>query len=187
MPTVQPLGVFFSGQLINLRPFGLGGQLHNYGLIFVISSGMAFVAFLWAVFVIDQQSDKALFQEKFRESLPILTKEELLSQENDLDDSTHPLVLLFNIKNIKEIVMTCVKKREDYIRAQIWLIIAGMFASYILWSAPGAFMFQFAEKIYHWDAEIWTEISSIGMIANSLVVIGIAPLLIKVIDNGNRH
>ena len=181
--TVQPLGVFFSGQLINLYPVGGNGQLHNYGLIFFISSCLAFIAFLWAVFMIDQQNDKMLFREHFPEAIPIMRQQSLKEEEIEVETNyhkIHPLRLLFNIKNVKEIVMTCIKKRDGYVRAEIWLIIGGMFCSYILSSGPSVFFFQFAEKIYKWDAEVWTKISSFGMIANSMVVIMITPILIKV-------
>ena len=175
--------MFFSGQLINLSPVGGNGQLHNYGLIFFFSSCGAFAAFLWAVFMINQRNDRNLFQEYFPETRPLM-KQKLIEEENDLAqncyDNTHPLRLLFDIKNVKEIVMTCLKKRDGYVRAEIWLIIGGMFCAYVLGSGPGVFFFQFAEKIYKWDAEIWTLVSSIGMMANSLVVILITPILIKV-------
>ncbi|CAG2167426.1 unnamed protein product [Oppiella nova] len=178
----QPLGVYTSGKLINNTPLGGNGQLHNYGLIFSISSFGAFVAFLWAVFVINQENDKNLFRQHFGDCKGLLDHQngDQSSEYNANTEYIHPLRLLFNINNVREIAITFAKKRPNYVRAQIWLAIGGMFWCYFIWTAPAAFLFQFVEKIYHWDAPVYTELSSIGMIANSVVIIFITPLLIKV-------
>ncbi|CAG2105176.1 unnamed protein product [Medioppia subpectinata] len=182
----QPLGVYTSGKLITCTPLGGNGQLHNYGLIFAISSLGAFAAFLWAVFAINQETDRQLFRHHFGDCRPLLADRtaEQSAQFAANTEYIHPLRLLFNVNNVREIAQTLTKRRPNYVRAQIWLVIAGMFGCYFVWTAPVAFLFQFVEKIYRWDARVYTELSSIGMIANSLVVIFITPLLIKVFDLG---
>ncbi|CAG2174358.1 unnamed protein product, partial [Oppiella nova] len=201
-----PLGVFLSGKLINLSPVGGNGQLHNTGLIFFISSCVAFLAFIWSVFAINQQNDKQLFEKYFSEHLGLIDTEDTTSgaesndnnnkssdnnnndrkelenkKQNIGNETKHPLRLLFDINNAKDIVTTCTKKRPNYVRAQIWLIIGAMFCGYFIAAAPGAFFFQFIEKVYYWDASTFTQISSMGMIVNSIIIIFLTPLLIKVL------
>ncbi len=108
-----------------MTPVGGNGQLHNYGLIFFICSVGTFIAFLWALFVIDQQHDSKAFEDNFGERSSKPKKD--LELENSSEVKQNPIKLLFNLRNVKEIVMTCIKKRDNYVRAQIWLIILSLF------------------------------------------------------------
>jgi hypothetical protein len=129
-----------------MTPVGGNGELHNYGLIFSIFSVGTFIAFLWALFVIDQQHDSKAFEDNFGERSSNSKKDLVL--ENSSEAKQNPIKLLFNLRNVKEIVMTCIKKRDNYVRAQIWLIILSIFCHLFVIMSPMSFLFQFVEKIY---------------------------------------
>jgi hypothetical protein len=48
-----PLGTALSGKLLMMSPIGGNGQLHNYTLIFTISTIGLFISLLWVIFVIN--------------------------------------------------------------------------------------------------------------------------------------
>jgi len=163
-----------------MSPFGKNGQLHNYAIIFAISSIGTFLAFLWALFFINQQNDTKAFEENFGE------KDIELESKKKIDlkvkqKYVHPLRQLFDFRNVKEIVRTCTKKRDNYVRAQIWLVILSMFCHLFVTLSPGSFLFQFVEKIYEWNAQTYAYISSVGTIAKTAVMMTITPIFIKVI------
>ncbi len=184
------MGTAVSGKLIVLSPVGGNGQLHNYGLIFAISSFGSFLAFLWALFAINQQKDTKQFEEHFGEN-PKLEEQLEVKETNSQQKNINPIKLLFDLKNVKEMVMTCIKKRKSYVRVQIWLIILSIFCHQFVIHSPGSFLFQFVEKIYEWDAQTYSYISSVGNIIQTAVMMTITPVFIKVIIifpfNDSRH
>jgi hypothetical protein len=106
-----------------------------------------------------------------------LEKEET-SDENS--KKVNPLKLLFNFNNVKDIVKTCIKKRDNRVRLQIWLIFFTMLCDHFINNAPGVFQFQFVQKIYYWNAETYGYFSAIGTFSHALFTITCAPLLIHV-------
>jgi hypothetical protein len=168
-----------------MTPVGGNGQLHNYGLIFFICSVGSFIAFLWTLFAIDQQQDSKAFEDNFGEKSSNSKKD--LKIENSLEVKQNPIKLLFNLRNVKEIVMTCIKKRDNYVRAQIWLIILSLFCHLFVVMSPMSFLFQFVEKIYEWNAEKYSYISSLGTISHTMVMMTITPIFIKVSINISQY
>ena len=103
--------------------------------------------------------------------------------DNDNDEKyqrRHAIRLLFDLNNVKEVFVTCFKKRPDNARAQIWLVIAGIFTYLFVLVFVPSFEFQFVEKIYHWDAQDFSYWESIGLVANCVFVLTMTPLLIRV-------
>jgi hypothetical protein len=177
-----PTGTALSGKLLTWNPIGGNGQLHNYGLIFFICSVGAFLrVILRALFAIDQQHDSKEFEDNFGEKSSNSKKDLII--ENSLDvkqNSENPIKLLFNLRNVKEIVMTCIKKRDNYVRAQIWLTILSMFCNLFITMSPMAFQFQFAEEIYEWDAQKYSYVFSVGTITHTVIMMIVTPIFIKV-------
>jgi hypothetical protein len=154
------------------------GQLHNYGLIFFICSVGSFLAFLWALFAIDQQHDSEAFEDNFGEKSSNSKKNREI--ENSSEVKQNPIKLLFNIRNVKEIFMTCIKKRDNYVRAQIWLLILSAFCVLFIVMSPMSFLFQFVEKMYEWDAEKYSYVNSVGTITHTVITMTVTPIFIKV-------
>jgi hypothetical protein len=176
-----PTGTALSGELLTWNPIGGNGQLHNYGLIFFICSVGTFLEFLWAIFLIDQEHDSKVFEDNFGEKSLESKKDLQIETKSQVKRNTeNPIKLLFKLRNVKEIVMTCIKKRDNYVRAQIWLTILSMFCNMFIIMSSMAFLFQFVEKMYEWDAEKYSYISSIGTIINSVIMMTVTPIFIKV-------
>jgi len=53
-------------------------------------------------------------------------KEEIKSDRKKEDEGRHPLSLLFDLSNVKEMVRCCIKPRPNKVRTQIWLIFVTM-------------------------------------------------------------
>ncbi len=175
-----PLGSALSGKLLMMSPIGGNGQLHNYAFIFTMSTIGLLITFLWVIFVINERRDKKMFDFEFGD-------ENNLNQELDSEKTSekntkkvNPLKLLFNFNNVKDIVRTCIKKRDNRVRLQMWLIFFTMLCNQFINNAPDVFQFQFVEKIYYWDAETYGYFNAIGTISNALFTITCAPLLIYV-------
>jgi hypothetical protein len=172
----MPLGSALSGKLLLMSPIGGNGQLHNYALIFTISTIGFLTSFLWIIFVINESRDKKKFDFEFGDENNVnqeLEKEKITKKVN-------PLKLLFNLNNVKEIFRTCIKKRDNRVRLQIWLIFFTMMCNNFENSSPGVFQFQFVEKVYYWDAETYGYFSAIGTVSHALFTITCAPVLIHV-------
>ncbi|CAG2102356.1 unnamed protein product [Medioppia subpectinata] len=191
----QPLGVYLGGLLINRAPVGGNGQLHNTGLIFLVSCIGNIVAFLWVLLFINQQKDSENFEKYFGDDNTV-TKN--VNEFNDLntnidtntDNETktivdnnkaiHPLRLLLDWRNVKDIVMSCFKSRSHFVRAQLMLIIMADFCGYFIKSGILTFAFQFAEKIYNWDSKVFSEYQSMSLIITSISVLLLTSVLIRI-------
>ncbi|CAG2102357.1 unnamed protein product [Medioppia subpectinata] len=199
----QPLGVFVGGQMINLTPVLGNGQVHNYGLIFFVSSCGMIGAFLWTAFFIDQQQNKQNFEKYFGdnnvENKPEISPKSVeipgeKSDENSgaiINDETvdlpvadrakHPIRLLLDYKNIVVIIMSCFKRRHNRATTKIWLVIIANFCLYMIRTGNSTFLFQFVEKIYHWDAKEYSQFQSMSLAINSISVILMTYVFIKIL------
>jgi hypothetical protein len=120
-----------------------GGQLRNYSLLFIISASASFAGFLWVLFFIDEKKDRARFYKRYRTS----ENASIEPKDDKHDHITHPLKLLFNLENVREIFRTCLKKRDNYVRAQILLLSLAMPCCLIFYIGPSVFMYPFAQKV----------------------------------------
>ena len=121
--------------------------------------------------MINEESDRLQFKVKLGEKVA----------KNFGYDSEykHPLKLLFDLNNVKLMVVAFIKKRPHNVRAQILLLCVALFNYMFIQSAPHIFLFQFTQKIYNWDVKTFSYMSSIGLFVNSFVAIVIGPVLIK--------
>jgi len=92
----------------------------------------------------------------------------------------HPLRLLLDMKNVRDILMLCIGCRADFVRAQIWLVFLANFCKYFILMASQAFLFQFVEKVYDWDSKTFSQYQSLSYIINSISVMLLTTVLIKV-------
>lgn len=175
------VGVIAYGELINQSPIWSAKQVHNYGLIFFVSSLSAFLALIWTLFFINQEKDIQLFKDYFcRNAVPNVMPEES-DKHSTGERNVFSIRQIVNCKNVRQVMITCLKKRPKRGRAQIWLSMAGIFLYlFILMTVP-AFEFQFYQKVYKWDAKDMSFWESIGLIANSVFVMISTPILIRVL------
>jgi hypothetical protein len=140
----MPLGSAPSGKLLMLNPIGGNGQLHIYAFIFTMSIIGYLISFLWIIFVINETRDKKMFDFEFGDENNV--NQDLEKEKNT--KKVNPLKLLLNFNNVKDKVRTCIKKRDNRVRLQIWLIFFTMLCNHFINNAPSVFQFQFVDKIY---------------------------------------
>ncbi|XP_076347160.1 putative peptidoglycan muropeptide transporter SLC46 [Tachypleus tridentatus] len=137
----------------------VGGQLYkSYGYVsvFAVSFGAVVISFLWAlVFIKDVQ--KYEHQIKTKE----LVKD------------------FFSFENIKDILRTCVKKRDNYVRSQIWLLIITMCCLLLGFLGPMSIGYFYVQKMYDWDVTKYSDISAIFSVLNTVLMIPLVTALTK--------
>ena len=117
--------------------------MRNYSLLFIIAAGTSFVGFVWVLFFLNEKKDRARFYARYRTS----ENASIEPKDDKHDHITHPLKLLFNLENVREIFRTCLKKRDNYVRTQIWLLTLSMAIYIISHIGPIVFMYPFAQKV----------------------------------------
>ena len=164
------------------------GQLHNYTMVYIVSAALNLVSLIWVLLRVNEKRDSREFKKRFNSSsannIEMKTKgrvvNEMQKQFND-NKHIHPLRLLFNFRNVTDMVRTCCKPRANYVRLQIWLLFLTMLCYLMVHMGSGVFLFPFVERVYGWDSEIFSTASAIGNVINALCTLMVAPVLIKVI------
>ncbi|CAG2181747.1 unnamed protein product, partial [Oppiella nova] len=107
--------------------------------------------------------------------------EEILKKQKQYEDNRHihPMKLLFDCTNVKEMLKTCCKPRANHVRLQIWLLFLSMAIYIMAYMAPIVFMFQFCQKVYNWDSETYSNVSAGASFISCAATLIIAPILIK--------
>ena len=129
--------------------------------------------------MVDEEKDKKQFIK-----LGLDVPRSIQIKDCDKKEDKNPLKLLFDLNNVKEMVKTYAKKRPNHGRSQILLITLALFCNLFTIFGPMTFLFQFTEKIYEWNATTYSYVYSFGQIGNSLVIMFVSPVLIKV---DNQH
>lgn len=111
------------------------------------------------------------------------TKEEnvivIQSVNEECESFWQSLKLLFDFQNLKDVWRTCTMKRNNYVRAQIWLMLISMCFLILSLIATIQNMMNFCEKAYHWSANYYSTMSSLTSILSSVSMVFIVPLLVK--------
>lgn len=180
----QPLGTFLGGKILNSSPMFNGGQLYNYATIFLILAIAHVIMLAWTVFFIDEERDTIEFDRRFGENdvdsdeKPVLVCDKL--KRFDQYKGIHPVKLLFDMSNVKDMFRTCFKKRPDNVRLQLWLLFLSTACYLLTHVGPYIFLFSFVQKVYNWNSEIYSNVSAINNVVNALATFIMAPIFIKV-------
>lgn len=138
----------------------VGGQLYKfygYVCVFAVSLGMVTAAFLWVLFLV-QDSKKYEHHMKIKD----LIKD------------------LFSIENIKNSFHTCIKKRENHVRAQIWLLMISMCCLMMASMGTASIGYFYAQKMYNWTVTQYSDVSAIFSILKAVLVLPLIIILTKV-------
>ncbi|CAG2176864.1 unnamed protein product, partial [Oppiella nova] len=184
----QPLGTYVAGLILNTDPWIKGkGQLHNYSASFALGGMCFIVALIFAIFFIDEKRDIKDWEKRFNavsdpEKDSIVSVDDRVHQKlKKFEDNKHihPMKLLFNTNNVKEMWRTCSKKRDKRVRRQIWLLFLAD-AIYLLdHVGPFIFMYQFSQKVYSWDSSTYSNGSTIEKISSSVATMIFGAILLK--------
>lgn len=196
---VTPVGTTLSGKLLYMNPLFSNKQLHNYVIVFLIAALINFLSLIWVCTMINEQKDRKQFYDKFShgnnqqdiELSNVTSEPQDVSQNKTKNhDGNHykeyenqnPIKLLFDFRNVIEIVRTCLKKRSNLVRAQIWLLFLSTLLFNTSTEGINNFLFQFAEKVYQWNGEQFSYASSIFTLVMVICMMTVIPLIIKVIN-----
>ncbi|XP_013789865.2 proton-coupled folate transporter-like [Limulus polyphemus] len=138
----------------------VGGQLYRfygYVCVFAVSLGVVTISFLWVLFFV-QDSKKYEHHMKIKD----LIKD------------------LFSIENIKNSFHTCIKKRENHVRAQIWLLMITMCCLMMGFMGTSSIGYFYAQKMYNWEVTQYSDVSAIFSIAKAVLMLPLVIILTKI-------
>ena len=85
---------------------------------------------------------------------------------------------LFDLDNARQTLHTFFKPRENRARLQIFLLYLILFSQVLTTQGISVVMLQFSEKVYNWDATMYSNFSAISQIISmSLLAIGSVVLI----------
>ena len=183
------IGSALSGKLLKTKPMFNSGELMNYSLCFIIAIVLKILSLIWAIVMIDERIAKkqqGKVEMKMIKSQDSLYEESQANQSNKNDRNNentkpkHPLKMLCDLSNIKDMFLCCVKPRPNRVRTQIWLLLVCKFISSTLMSGQ-QFTFQFVQKVYHWDSVWFAYVKSLTTIASLIASFTVLPFIIKIL------
>lgn len=92
---------------------------------------------------------------------------------------------LFDLQNVRDLWHTCSKKRENGKRGEIWILVVSMTLITLTNNGALVIMFQFVQRVYEWDAQIFSIVNASTLLLTSVAVIVIVPFLLKVCKMSN--
>lgn len=192
---MSQVATLLGGKILVLPPFLGNGQLHNYLTIFLIASLVSFSSIIWVVYMINQEKEKVKFYAAFgpKQQDVELQNMTVTSQNGKVNDNQinekikneekqkNPIQMLFDLNNVVEMFTTCLKKRDNHVRAQIWLLFLSMIIYLLSHSGPYVFLFQFVQRVYDWNAEIYSYAYALSNFFQSVALLTVVPYLVKVL------
>ncbi|CAG2104672.1 unnamed protein product, partial [Medioppia subpectinata] len=186
--SAMPLGTYVGGIVLNTPSMFSSGQIHNYSGVYLIMGIANALILLWVIYRVDEEKDLREWERVFgttgadgadtsKESAERLERKLKRYEDNK---HIHPIRLLFNMKNVKEMLITCCERRPNHVRLQIWLLFIGMACFLLSYVGPIIFLFQFTQKVYKWDSKIYSNGSAIGSIVQAVGSMIVGPLLVRV-------
>ena len=191
-----PISIYLGGFLLTTPPW-FDKQPRNYIAVFIVSAVCSTLSLIWVlVFVNDADSRQETKNDTTNDSNSLIDDQESRDTVDDGFDApdsmikqpvskgcfgnfTHTFADIFNFANVKSMFNTCTKKRENGFRVRIWhsLIISAVIL--LAYMGDVAIGFPFAQKVYHWDARYYSNISSILIIIPSIGTSLLSPILIR--------
>lgn len=178
--TSNPLGVFVGGILIEPQVTSLGsyyGLLHNYHHVLILAIIFKLLALIYAAFFKFERAKPKSISTDIETSPLIITK----PKQTRMEKISSGFWDLFVIQNIKESFVVCFQKRPS--RSQIWLLMLAMTTVVVVNKSISTLMFQFVQKVYHWNASTYSTWNSILYVSTHVVgLLVVTPLLTKYLN-----
>jgi hypothetical protein len=137
----SPIGSSLGGYILVQNPLFHSGEIRNYTTCFLIALGFEGIAFLWIIFMVNeklaQKQEKRItmkLKNLKRKEINDEKEEKMKSDKKKEDEKRHPLSLLFDLSNVKEMVKCCIKPRANKVRQQIWLIFITMIVLHMIFT-----------------------------------------------------
>jgi hypothetical protein len=167
-------------------------------MLFLISSVCSIFILLWVVLMVDEKKDKERFERyvekydkieleeevekaKSNNNSIIEKNQEVETKQDEYIENVHPIKLLFNFNNVKEILQTLIKKRPNKEHLQLWLCLLSSSILTISHWGPLVFQYQFNQKVYSWGPEKQSYVQTVGSLISPISMVFSSILLVKVI------
>ena len=194
-----------------MKPFFNDQQLQNYAGNFAIASLFSFLTFCWAFFFLkvdplgSSQENKRKIEkivpssstEKCEESSSFENEPKICNHdvnENEIeripllstsqDTSTSfmkTLKEIVSLTNISGVYTACMKARPGSLRLRIWFMIIALNLSMLPWFGRGTVLFPLVQKLYKWNAVIFSNWATLAGIMNIIAMLVVMPILFKVL------
>ena len=92
---------------------------------------------------------------------------------------------LIDIQNVRDMWKTCTKRRSDGKRGEIWILLMSLTVITLTNNGSNGVMFQFVQKVFEWNAEVFSIVNASTLLITSLSVVVIVPTLIKICHLSN--
>ncbi len=137
----SPIGSSLGGYILVQDPLFDSGEIRNYTTCFLIALGFEVIALLWIIFMVNdklaQKQEKRItikLKNLKRKEINDEKEEKMKSDKKKEDEKRHPLSLLFDLSNVKEMFNCCIKPRANKVRKQIWLIFLSLVILHMIYS-----------------------------------------------------
>lgn len=92
---------------------------------------------------------------------------------------------ILDLRNAKEMIMTCLKDRPGNYRLFIWLLLTSTVTIMISNEGYSTVLFQYTQKAFNWDAQYYGYVISIGNPINSLIGLISVPIFSNLLKVSN--
>ena len=200
MTVASTLGYYLAGVLIGLKPMFNEHQLQNYAGNFTASLVCSLVLLTWSCLSLhsnpktSQENEVTSSQGEISSivnfastsyaSCQESSKSELVINRVRKSRSTRfgeTLVDMFHYRNLTGLWITCFKKREGTLRLRMWLMVCCINLALIPYFGRMAVVYPLVQKLYKWDSVWYSYVNSIAGLLHIFGMIGIIPLLFKVL------
>ncbi|XP_025018032.1 uncharacterized protein LOC112539573 [Tetranychus urticae] len=172
-----PLSTTIGGSVLAMKPW-FPSQHRNYIGVFIISIISSAVAALWvAIFLNDAESSK----EKLDNIDTSKGEHDQVGKPHNPENvpkNTNIILEIINIRNVANTLNTAFKKRDHNGRFFLLFTMVSMAVCLIGYMGENAIGFQFAQRVYHWNAEYYSYMSGTIILIPALVTTITPPILI---------
>lgn len=181
-----PLAIALGGNLLDLNPLLPDHEPRNYSTVFLLSILASLIYLLAAIFLLNEEKDRALFEEHFpkvehhRESFKMPQNKADIS-DNEEDWQTQSAWRIFcNLRNVKEMINTFTKERPFGIRTQLILLLISKVICQFATYGPHIVLYQYVQRVFSWNVSQYSNYISFSNFINIVSTFALGPVIIHV-------
>lgn len=178
------IGSLTSGQILGLKSWIRGSEIRNYSGAYMIGAMSALCAMLWIYFVVDmsgKQEEKEKDVELNANKSVDEKGEEGKELEKECETKFSEIVKeMLNLKEIFNSFRNALSNHSKPKRHQIIILMTIILVVQLDQLGTFKILFSFTQRVYNWDFEMFSYISTIALLTGPLITIVIMPTLTKV-------
>ncbi|KAI1288363.1 Proton-coupled folate transporter [Halotydeus destructor] len=137
-------------------------RLHNYMGVMVIALATVVFCLLWVIFLVNDKN--------------VIDKEDRADQVK-----TVRLADICDLENVKTVGRVLSTKRPNGAHWGLWILLYTIFTSYLAVMGELSISFTFAERVYGWDATIYSYYSSCVDLVSNLISVVVIHIMLHVL------